>query len=339
MKQKRLTGGYFGTRRADFFPQEFVDIAKSGSRFCDITAGTGQFPYRMVTEYKTPVLLIERCPYVGYLLRSIFEGYIRACPYPGAMPLPQGSRIGYLPRRRDLVNDIFSPEMAARIDFLATHAQDTKDVTLSYAIGAVINSTFTFRSRNYCRTQSKGSLSIDVPVEKFDTKLYRVIDSLRQFFSAIAYKVLERNVVYLDDSCKMMPKLIASGLFEDAIVYADPAWPWAAKFSGAKSDNPYGFHFEEVSSILEQRQLVLDELWTRDDHERIKADTLGWIDAAFKGGARHFISCTQDTNFPDPAEVRQWYLDLGYKVQDMTITDHSASANRDYINYWFILSQ
>ena len=55
-KPKRMTGGYYGTRNAEFFPELFIERAGAGASFSDITAGTGQFPYRMATERNKPVI-------------------------------------------------------------------------------------------------------------------------------------------------------------------------------------------------------------------------------------------------------------------------------------------
>lgn len=336
---RRYAGGYYGTRNADFFPNLFIERAAAGAAFSDITAGTGQFPYRMAQRYKKPVVLLERCPYVGFLLRSIFEGEVHQSAVARKAKLPFGFTEGYLSGRKDLVGVIFSDEMAARVDYLAQHALHHKDPALSHALGRALN-YFTFRSLNWCKTQAKGKLSKDVPVAFLERQILRVLDDMLFFRNQLDDRVIKASSVFVGDSVKLVPEVGRGGVFKDAVVYADPAWPWAGKAnSGATNDNPYAFAFEELSSILEQQQLKLASIWTRRDEERIKSETLGWVMGAFKAGARQFISCTQDTNFPDPEVVRQWFIEAGLKVpHTQVLHDYSASAHREYLNYWFFIN-
>lgn len=306
---KRLTGGYYGTRNADFFPRLFVERAAAGKMFIDITAGTGQFPYRMVTEHKTPVTLFERCPYVGYLLRAVFEGEVNH-------------------------SDIL------RAGLLCVHAQSFKDSSLLHAVGRALNG-FTFRSMNWCKNQPGGEPNNLVTVEEIDAKVMRVLKEVKEFSHGIPGDLQKLSNVFIGDSVKLVPKLgKATDVFKDAVVYADPAWPWAGSAtSKASNDNPYAFAYKSLSSILEQKQLILDEIWTRRDEERIRTETLGWVRGSFEAGARTFISCTQDTNFPHPDVVRQWFIDAGFKVpHTMKLHDRSASAAREYLNYWFFIT-
>lgn len=338
-KRRRLTGGYYGTRNADFFPALFVQRAAAGKMFIDITAGTGQFPYRMITEHKTPVTLFERCPYVGYLLRAVFEGEINHSDIP-RVGLPPGELEGFLSKDKELVGKIFSAPVARRIDYLCVHAQSFKDSSLLHAVGRALNG-FTFRSMNWCKNQPNGKPNLEVTVAEIDAKVLRVLEEIKEFSHGIPGGLQKQSSVFIGDSVKLVPKLGSSTeVFADAVVYADPAWPWAGSAtSKASNDNPYAFAYEDLSSILEQKQLTLGGIWTRRDEERIRSETLGWIRGSFKAGARTFISCTQDTNFPDPHVVRQWFIDEGFKVpHTMKLHDRSASASREYLNYWFFIT-
>lgn len=330
---KRLTGGYYGTRNADFFPRLFVERAAAGKMFIDITAGTGQFPYRMVTEHKTPVTLFERCPYVGYLLRAVFEGEVNHSDILRA-GLPPGELEGFLSKQMsDLVGGIFSVPVARRIDYLCVHAQSFKDSSLLHAVGRALNG-FTFRSMNWCKNQPGGEPNNLVTVEEIDAKVMRVLKEVKEFSHGIPGDLQKLSNVFIGDSVKLVPKLgKATDVFKDAVVYADPAWPWAGSAtSKASNDNPYAFAYKSLSSIL-------DEIWTRRDEERIRTETLGWVRGSFEAGARTFISCTQDTNFPHPDVVRQWFIDAGFKVpHTMKLHDRSASAAREYLNYWFFIT-
>lgn len=335
-KVKRLVGGYYGTRNADFFPALFIKRAGAGTIFSDITAGTGQFPYRMACEFRKPVVLFERCPYVGYLLRSIFEGEIQRSQVAKQRKLPEGRLLGFLSKNRN--EEVFSEEMAARIDFLCQHAQLTQDVALSHAIGRALNSTFSFRSMNWSRTMAGGQLSTEASIEKFEAKILRALEGMQEYYSVMPGDVVKASSVFIGDSVKLVPKIGASGALKGGVVYADPAWPWATGSAG--NDNPYRFAYEDLSSILDQKQHRLDTIWSRDDEARIKSETLGWIRASFASGARQFISCTQDTNFPHPDVVRSWFIDAGLKVpHTMLLHDRSASASRTYGNYWFFIEE
>lgn len=335
--KKRLTGGYYGTRNADFFPGRFVRRA-AGRMFIDITAGTGQFPYRMVTQHRTPVTLFERCPYVGYLLQAVFEG--QALQFGLRPALPQGQLQGFLSQQATLIDHIFSAEVAARIDFLCTHAKATRDPALLHAIGRALNG-FTFRSMNWCKNQPNGTPSPKVTVAEIDSKILRVLKELSEFAAGIPGALQKQSSVFIGDSVKLVPQIgRATDAFKDAVVYADPAWPWAGSAtSKASNDNPYVFAYEDLSSILEQKQLLLGTVWTRQAEERIRQETLGWVRGSFAAGARSFVSCTQDTNFPHPDVVRQWFIDEGFKVpHTMILHDRSASAAREYLNYWFFIT-
>lgn len=338
--KRRYAGGYYGTRNADFFPQLFIERAGAGAAFSDITAGTGQFPYRMAQRYRKPVVLLERCPYVGYLLRAVFEGEVNQSHVARTGKLPAGyATEGYLLGREDLVGRIFSKKMASRVDFLAKHGQFHKDSALLHALGRALN-YFTFRSLNWCVSQAKGTLSVDVEVAVLERHILRVLDDMRYFHGLLDGAVVKGSSVFIGDSVKLLPRVGRSGALHDAVVYADPAWPWAGSAtSKAGNDNPYAFAYEELSSILEQKQLRIEGIWRRSDEERIKSETLGWIRDSFAAGARQFISCTQDTNFPHPDVVRQWFIDEGLKVpHTMELHDYSASANREYLNYWFFIN-
>lgn len=337
-RKPRLTGGYYGTRRADYFPERFVRQAAAGRAFSDITAGTGQFPYRMATECQKPVVLVERCPYVGYLLRSVFEGQAQVSAVGRTGKLPRGRTEGYLSGREDLIGRVFSAKTAARIDFLAQHAQDHKDELLKHCIGRAICSTFTYRTLNWSSTLATGEKSVAADVEDFERRILAAASDVLLFQRAIDPQVLKDSSVFLGDTVKLAPKIAKSGAFKDAVVYADPAWPWSKDIGN--NDNPYAFTFEQVSSVIEQKQLTLSEVWNREDGDRIKTEVLGWIAAAFEGGAKTFVACTQDTNYPHPNAVRQWFCDAGYNVATtMVLHDRSASANREYLNYWFWLEK
>lgn len=337
-KKARLTGGYYGTRRADYFPERFVRQAAAGAAFSDITAGTGQFPYRMATERGKPVVLVERCPYVGYLLRSVFEGQAQTSKLARDHKLPRGRTEGYLSGRADLVGRVFSAKMAARIDFLAQQAKEHQDGLLSHCIGRAICSTFTYRTLNWSSTLAKGGSSTAASVEEFEARVLAAAADVLVFQRAIDPQVMAASSVFLGDTVKLAPKIAKSGAFKDAVVYADPAWPWSKDIGN--NDNPYAFTFEQVSSVIEQKQLALSEVWTRDNGDRIKSELLGWVAAAFEGGAKTFVACTQDTNYPHPNAVRQWFVDAGYNVATtMVLHDRSMSANREYLNYWFWLEK
>lgn len=335
-KLKRLVGGYYGTRNAEFFPQLFVDRARKGTAFVDITAGTGQFPYRMAAEYEVPVLLCERCPYVGYLLRSVFEGAIQNSASARNGKLPQGRMIGYLSKREDLVGTIFSSDMAQRIDHLAWYAREYQDEALLHCLGRALNNTFTYRSMNWSKSIAKGKPSTSVSVAEIEGKILRALAEVAEYHRAISHGVIAKSAVFLGDSVKLVPRIGESGALRGAVVYADPAWPWSQ--GSAAKDNPYAFHYEELSSILEQKQLKLDTIWSRSDPDRIRKEVVGWVRDAFKHDARQFIACTQDTNFPHPNAVRQWFVDEGFKIpHTMMLHDRSASADREYLNFWFFL--
>lgn len=336
-KLARLTGGYYGTRRADYFPERFVRQAEAGATFSDITAGTGQFPYRMATERSKPVVLVERCPYVGYLLRAVFEGKAGKSELAKAGgALPAGQTSGYLSARHDLVGRIFSVEVAARIDFLARHAASTKDELLKHCIGRAICNTFTFRNLGWSTALAKGGKCTTLPISEFDRRLQVAALDVVEFAQRIDPKIIKASSVHLGDTVKLAPKIAEGGKFKGAVVYADPAWPWTKEIAGDK--NPYVFSFEEVSSIIDQKQHRLTEVWNRGDGNRIKSEFLGWVKAAFDGGAKTFVACTQDTNYPHPNAVRQWFVDAGYRVATtMVLHDRSSSAHREYLNYWFWL--
>lgn len=333
---RRLTGGYYGTRNADFFPKLFIQRACAGSLFSDITAGTGQFPYRLATQYGKPVVLFERCPYVGYLLRAIFEGEVHNSHSARIGSLPKGSAEGFLTHlRSDLVGTIFSPEVARRIDFLANYALHEKDSALSHAIGRGMGAVV-YRSLNWCRTLITGEKSTSFSVTNLDTTIIRILKELLAYRHGIADEVIAKSVVLIGDSCKLVGKVGANEGLRDGVIYADPAWPW--KQSGESNENPYRFAYEHLSSIIVQKQLTLSELWTRKDGARIKQEMIGWARDSFRFGARQFIACTQDTNYPEPEEVRSWFLDEGFKIpHTMTLHDYSASGGKPYLNYWFFV--
>lgn len=330
---RRLTGGYFGTRRADFFPAPFMDRIKDKTMFSDITAGTGQFPYRVATELEMPLLLLERCPYVGYFLKAIFAKEGTGCPTD-----PQSARIskqGYLSNlltKNEKYARVFNPDTAGWIDAVASGVN--KDPLLLYALGRAIVRLYSFRGRNLCLKQANGVPTYEITPAHLAALMEKTLFYALEMREAIKVQCQ----VHIGDSTELLPTMDPA-FVKGGTVYADPAWPWA-KGMGSATDNPYVFFSEDISSILEQKDLTTPSCWTRETgKDAIFANVKKWIDSAFELGADQFIVCTQDTNFPSIEEAHDFLL-ANFDLQtEITIQDWSASANRNYTNIWFFINR
>lgn len=293
----------------------------------DITAGTGQFPYRVVTELQKPVTLYERCPYVAFLLSSVFSSskqLLMATDFRSEGFLTKKVAEGYY-------DGVFSPEVQRYYDGMALAYED--DSAVLYALGKSIVRFFSFRGRNFVRYQANGHFTTYITPEQihaFVLKTLGVIADLRR-------QVKQKCLVRMGDSRQLL-KDEAPEVIKGMVCYADPAWPWAKEYGGANS-NPYKFFSEDLSSILSQEELKTSgNLWLRSGgSEIIFDDVKAWIDTAFEKGASKFILCTQDTNYPAIEEVLTFVKERYKLFDEITIDDWSASANREHKNYWLFL--
>lgn len=321
----KLTGGYFGTRGPDMFSPDFLKSIRKTSAFIDITAGTGQFPYYLATEKGMTVGLIERCPYVGMLLYSIFTpgkiGKINWDPDPKEGYLYEQVEVGKL-------SNTFTTRTAQAIDGFM---HDNQDHPLAlHCLARVVGRYFTFRNHNFCK----------IGPTKEATLTYKpdfILDAAYRIYLRMTDLRLKngKHWVTIGDSVEELEKFPAK-MIKGATVYADPAWPYSKKQGGT---NPYIFAYEDLSSIMLQEQLKLNGLWTLDKPKRIYRDIERWIDTAFDRGAAQFILCSQDTNFPSEDELKAWLK----KRKDWRIIKHERSddfssfSNRKYLTYWFYI--
>lgn len=323
----KLTGGYFGTRGPEMFSQYFHGQIAETSRFIDITGGTGQFPYYLATERKMRVGLVERCPYVGYLLKAIFSGEeLQPVNWltgeddgPGVLTqmLKSGDvRIGRAINER-VARSIDGFMLANKCNPLALHC-----------MGRAITRCFLYRGMSISRTTQDGSPTIAV----LPPQVFRIAKRTYERMAALQIQN-KRHWVAVGDSTKVIGKIPAD-VIRGATVYADPAWPYAKQFG---STNPYRLAYEFLSSIMVQRQLRLDKMWEIDSREQIYGDVATWIDTAFVRGAKQFILCSQDTNYPNEDTLLRWVMKHWRVKKHERSDDFSSFANRKYITYWFYL--
>lgn len=335
----KLKGGYFGTRGPEMFSKYFLSkVERHGGAFIDITAGTGQFPYHLATEKGLSVGLVERCPYVGYLLQAIFTDIKLDRPrWSGKLELNEkievafGTKhIGYLAGLRTTdrkVYDAFSKPTAMMID--SVMACNQHNPLVLHCMARAIGRLFLYRGVNISRTTSKGGKTIDVgPLE--------VIDVAKRTYDRMMDLRIDSadHWVKVGDSTKVI-ETIPERVIKNSIVYADPAWPYAKQFG---SSNPYKIAYEFLSSIMVQKQLTLSKVWEIASEARIYADVETWIDTAFRRGASMFILCSQDTNFPSEQELKQWVKKRWHIAKHERSDDFSSFANRKYVTYWFYLT-
>lgn len=336
---KKLKGGYFGTRGPEMFSKYFLSkVERHGGAFIDITAGTGQFPYHLATEKGLSVGLVERCPYVGYLLQAVFtERTLDKPRWSGRLEAEEvvdiafgKKRIGYLAGLRTTdrkVYDAFGKQTAMTIDSVMACNQNNPLVL--HCMARAIGRLFLYRGVNISRTTPKGGKTKDVgPLE--------VIDLAKRTYDRMMALRIENadHWVHVGDSTEVIRK-IPKRVIQDAIVYADPAWPYAKQFG---SSNPYKIAYEFLSSIMLQRQLTLNKVWEIDKLDQIHSDVATWINVAFDRGASMFILCSQDTNFPSEQELKQWVKTRWHIAKHERSDDFSSFANRKYVTYWFYLT-
>lgn len=320
----RLTGGYFGTRGPDMFSEYFLKQVDAAGRFIDITAGTGQFPYYLATERDKQIGLVERCPYVGYLLHSIFSGR----PLEQVEWEPEAKR-GYLFARGHAdvkLAAIINKHVARTVDGFAQ--ANVGNLLALHCIGRAVNRLFLYRGMTLSKKAADGRATIDIQPQE-------VLDVARKTYDRMAKLRLDRvrHWVQVGDSVcvlKMMPAHIIKG----STVYADPAWPYAKQFG---SSNPYRMAYEFTSSIMLQKQLTLSKIWEIDKLDQIHADIASWVDTAFARGAKQFILCSQDTNSPTEGELKEWVHERWRITKHERSADFSSFANRKYVTYWFYL--
>lgn len=323
----RYRGGYYGVRNADLFPPAFMKRLQRCSTFADLTAGSGQFPYRVMRELEMPVALNDRCYYAHTLVRAVHMG--EAIDASGwALPKPLRGVIGYLADA-----SFFKGNRAMRgwLDALCAEAEPA----LHAAIGKVILQLMTFRMMTWSNITPQKDPVRRLTPKMLKPRVERALERLAGFADALPANVRRQSHAYNTDAAVVLRRKPA--WLKGACVYVDPAWPWAEDVAGG-NQNPYRLMTYDLSSILLQEQVrPFTGFWTRKHGEdAIMAEVASWIEAAFAGGARTFVLCNQDTNFPSPAAGVAW-LRRHRKLKPATIIrldDHSSAANRAYKTEW-----
>jgi hypothetical protein len=322
-----LTGGYFGTRGPKMFSKQFMSTIFDGRSFVDITAGTGQFPYYLATEHNMRVGLIERCPYVAMLLRAVFadSAFLKAVTWD---PEPTEGWLWNKVVNQGDWQETFSERVCEIVDgFMIDNKHN--DLAL-HCMARALTRIFAFRNRNWSTKTAEGKPCLKVNAKEVLQIARNTYQRMRICANALEYD----HYVKLGDSTEEVRNL-PPRIVENGTIYADPAWPYN-KADGAGS-NPYRFAYEQLSSIMLQKTQKLDTVWLKEDDERIYRDVATWIDDAFELGAKRFILCSQDTNYPSEKRLKAWVSDRWKLDRHERADDFSSSANVKYITYWFYL--
>jgi len=298
-KQNYVTA-YYGSQALTSFPLSVMREIDAANAYVDLTAGGGGMVYHQADKYGKRVGYNDRC-YYAYLGMSAvlepawdldqpvtdwFEDFGRKTHPDNVQRLSLGN--GYL-SKLDTKAAKISDELRRYIDSLCVWFN--QDALVLSTVGRVIVNNFTFRAFSWCGSDPSRKKVSDWSPEDFWTKMMRAAMRARAFYNRL---VPSPHEVLWGDAKHAAYEMNVEG----ALVYSDPAWPWADT-----GPNPYEWFHYDLSGILLQEDLPEIRFWQRGDFDNIVRETAEWGTLVLERDARGFILSTQGTNAPVPEEV------------------------------------
>lgn len=343
-------GGYFGVRAVDQFPSKFMEYIDSCDSFTDVTAGSGLFP-RYLASLGKKVNMSDRSYYSYLMLRTLshiflltndHEGWLKTA-YDQIKGILETPFSGYL-SNHEVLSKKFSPETAKFIDSycrfysnsydpITKKTYPTVDELMLYALGKVIATKFSFRGMGWCNKTTAGYNSNEVTPSTLAEWIIRTANLILLRIKDDNTRPRTPNIFYGDALRALDHHEITNGM-----VYADPAWPWSEEYPGP---NPYTWQTYDISGILRQEKIPEVRFWKREDTiDSILEEIKGWGDKAFERGAKYFVVCNQNTNYPSCEEVFDWFSKRFTTVEDIyNHEDYSSAAGRKYTTGWGVYTK
>jgi hypothetical protein len=330
-------GGYFGVRAIDQFPAKFMEYINSCDSFTDVTAGSGLFP-RYLASLGKKVNISDRSYYSYLMLRTLSRNLSFTGSYEDWLKDTYGQIKGILETpftgylcNNEILSKKFSLETAKFIDSYCRFYQS--NVLMLYALGKVFSTKFSFRGLGWCNKTTAGYKSNEVTPSTMAEWIIRTANLIMLRLTELDERFSVPDIFYGD-----VLQALDSFKVKDGMVYADPAWPWSEKFPGT---NPYIWQTYDISSILTQTKIPEVRFWQREDTiDSILEEIKGWGDRAFERGAKYFVVCNQDTNYPSCEEVFDWFSKKFNTVEIIyNYEDYSSAAGRKYTTGWGIYTK
>jgi len=337
----KFTARYYGTRALNIFPQEFLNYVNECSSFIDVTAGGGRFVYDQALKGKL-IGANDRCFYSYCAMFAVLKYH--AAPSDWLKILWHETQ----PKYHRVLTGYFGGVTNTPVNLSTRQYIDALCLRygyhpfLLYCVGKAIRSTFTFRGLGWCPMTPFGVLSSEVSPEYIHNFLMRTAWTTYLYASRLEKKPTSNcevvgpgHEVYGCDALATLKDGFTDELINGSLVYADPAWPW---LKGSFETNPYRWLTEDLSSILLQRP-VKTEFWPKKE-EVIFGTVHGWASASLLRGAKYFVICNQDTNFPTLERTREFLSSLTDMklVKWIEVEDQSKAAHRKYRTAWGVLS-
>jgi hypothetical protein len=323
---------YLGTRRlATFTPPLWRRFLES-PQFIDVTMGGARLLHRMAVGGK-PIAGGDICYYVvnGLLgvfsasttreTRSVFTYDAQRATDP-AVIMPHDGYVS-AQRREHMKAGTMSEATAGYYDGLFSSSHSPAVLA---AAGGDLH-TFTYRMAGW----SAPLPGTDPSPRGAQARIMKRLGSIR--LAAESLGSSKRQVLWgtVEDT------LAAFDVTPGALVYADPAWPWAKEKGG---DNPYSFAQHTLSSCILQREATTFKAWERTTRAiDIIEEVAGWIALAFAAGARTFVLSNQSTNWPEPMMVYNALAERFRMTGVQRHAEHGSLADTEYEVLWGIYEQ
>jgi hypothetical protein len=328
-KNKRFSISYFGSQVR--FYEEIKGLLPEGkvNRYIDLVAGGCGTPYQLLKDGRVDSVTTNDLSYYSYACaKTTFNPEKKYTLVELQTMLDAEPTSGYMTLHKEKNSKWWSDEQLAYLDGYCIKNKDNH-IALA-ALGKTILSKYTFRGLGFARKTTNGIVLKEIPVEDIIRDIYtRLVE-----FNNLAVEVPNNNDTINGDANNMVNEYTN---FKDAVVYADPAWPWHPNYGG-DTGTGYEFLSIDLSSILKQQLLEFKLPWNISREKQIYDDVTLWISTALNKGAVQFVINSQDTNFPTMTDLDNHLRKTFNVVNKHTHVAFTSLAKRKNFqeNWWVI---
>jgi len=333
--QKALSLSYFGAQSR--FANEIDAIVFDGqeySRYIDLTSGGMGTPYYLCTTKKIPVTVNDISYYSYCCGKAVFteKETPKVALFDTLNAVEPVEGLLFSKRFEKNINlryGNWSDEIRKFVDGVVTAFSN--DYFILAAIGKTLLNEGSFRGLTFCGTSPNKIKLGDYPLFTFQKKVVGHYENFRTLADTIEVTNCEACNMDASDLVFTYDK------FKDAVVYFDPAWPFAASY--ADKTNPYAIVAHDIPEILKQQLLdPIEALWTLDKPQKIYDDVTHWITMALQKGAKRVVANTQSTNFPDPKDL-ETYLRTTFNVVKVVSSDQFSgmAKSKTFTEFWYVI--
>jgi len=320
---KKFSISYFGAQ-VRFHEQVKELLPINVPKYIDLVAGGNGTPYQLLKEGRVLDIATNDLSYYSYITAKTVFGGKKYETEELLKMLDIEVLNGYSTNN---YNKFLPLHLSEYIDGFCV-SNSNNPIALA-ALGKTMMNELTFRGLGLCHTMMDGTKIVDYGIEQFIISIYK---RMREFNSFIvpngkAHNYNANEFVQIYDG------------FKDAVVYADPAWP----FPHTPLDpgiNPYIFSSEQLPSILKQTTTSMKLPWNNTEETHIYNDIKLWIETTLNKGAQLFIINSQSTNYP-PIEhlnefIRKTFNVVNYKEH---IAFSRLAKTKTFKEYWWVIKK